>query len=143
MSAAAVAVRASDQPAYNEDVIRLFMIATMFWGVDRVHGGQRSSPSSSPSRRSTSDLEWTTFGRLRPLHTSAVIFAFGGNALIATSFYVVQRTCRATLFGGPLARELRVLGLPAVHRDGGDWAMSWASARAASMPSPNGMSTSG
>ena len=46
---------------------------------------------------------WFNFGRLRPLHTSAVIFAFGGNALIATSFYVVQRTCRARLFGGNLA----------------------------------------
>ena len=43
------------------------------------------------------DLPWTSFGRLRPLHTSAVIFAFGGNALICTSFYVVQRTCKARL----------------------------------------------
>src|SRR5690606_25335026 len=43
------------------------------------------------------DLPWTNFGRLRPLHTSAVIFAFGGNVLIATSLYVVQRTCRARL----------------------------------------------
>jgi cytochrome c oxidase cbb3-type subunit 1 len=43
------------------------------------------------------NFEWTTFGRLRPLHTSAVIFAFGGTALISTSFYVVQRTCRARL----------------------------------------------
>ena len=49
------------------------------------------------------DLPWTSFGRLRPLHTSAVIFAFGGNALIATSFYVVQRTCAARLWGGNLA----------------------------------------
>jgi cytochrome c oxidase cbb3-type subunit 1 len=46
---------------------------------------------------------WLNFGRMRPLHTSAVIFAFGGNALIATSFYVVQRTTRARLFGGSLA----------------------------------------
>jgi cytochrome c oxidase cbb3-type subunit I len=46
------------------------------------------------------ELGWTNFGRLRPLHTSAVIFAFGGNVLIATSFYVVQRTCRARLAGG-------------------------------------------
>ena len=45
---------------------------------------------------------WFNFGRTRPLHTSAVIFAFGGNALIATSFYVVQRTSRARLFGGDL-----------------------------------------
>ena len=41
----------------------------------------------------------TNFGRLRPLHTSAVIFAFGGNVLIMTSFHVVQRTCRARLVG--------------------------------------------
>ena len=45
------------------------------------------------------DLPWTSFGRLRPLHTSAVIFAFGGNVLLATSFYVVQRTCHARLAG--------------------------------------------
>ena len=62
------------------------------------------------------DLPWTTFGRLRPLHTSAVIFAFGGNALIATSFYVVQRTSFARLAGR--VALVRVLGLPAVHRAG-------------------------
>ena len=55
------------------------------------------------------DLPWTSFGRLRPLHTSAVIFAFGGNVLIATSFYVVQRTCRARL-AGELAPWFVVLG---------------------------------
>ncbi len=49
------------------------------------------------------DLPWTSFGRLRPLHTNAVIFAFGGSALFATSYYVVQRTCHVRLFGGPLA----------------------------------------
>jgi len=53
------------------------------------------------------NFEWAqgyaNFGRLRPLHTSAVIFAFGGNALIATSFYVVQRTSAARLWGGNLA----------------------------------------
>jgi cytochrome c oxidase cbb3-type subunit 1 len=55
-------------------------------------------------------LEWTTFGRLRPVHTSAVIFAFGGNALLGTSLYVVQRTCRAPLFGGPLPARLLFWG---------------------------------
>jgi cytochrome c oxidase cbb3-type subunit 1 len=49
------------------------------------------------------DLPWTTFGRLRPLHTSAVVFAFGGNALIMTSFYVVQRTTGARLWNDSLA----------------------------------------
>ena len=55
------------------------------------------------------DLPWTSFGRLRPLHTSAVIFAFGGNVLIATSFYVVQKTCRVRL-AGDLAPWFVVIG---------------------------------
>jgi len=87
--------------AYNEDVVRWFTIATVFWGivgflVGVVIAFQLAYPVLNL------DLEWTTFGRLRPVHTSAVIFAFGGNALLATSLYVVQRTCRAPLFGGPL-----------------------------------------
>jgi cytochrome c oxidase cbb3-type subunit 1 len=84
---------------YNEDVIRKFAVATMFWGVIGFLAGvyiawQLAFPMLNL------DLPWTTFGRLRPVHTSAVIFAFGGNALFATSLYVVQRTCRASLFGG-------------------------------------------
>jgi cytochrome c oxidase cbb3-type subunit 1 len=47
-------------------------------------------------------ISWLSYGRLRPLHTNAVIFAFGGSALFATSYYVVQRTCQTRLFGGPL-----------------------------------------
>ena len=109
MSAAAIAVRASDQPAYNEDVIRLFTIATMFWGVVGFAAGtfiafQLAYPVLNLG------LEWTTFGRLRPVHTSAVIFAFGGNALLGTSLYVVQRTCRAPLFGGPLVANFLFWG---------------------------------
>jgi cytochrome c oxidase cbb3-type subunit I len=91
-----------DQEAvvYNEDVVRLFVIATAFWAVAAFAAGvvialQLAFPALNLG------LEWTSFGRLRPLHTSAAIFAFGGNALFATSLYVVQRTCRATLFGGP------------------------------------------
>jgi cytochrome c oxidase cbb3-type subunit 1 len=49
------------------------------------------------------DLPWFSYGRLRPLHTNAVIFAFGGCALFASSYYIVQRTCQVRLFGGPLA----------------------------------------
>ncbi len=82
-----------------EAPIRAFAIATMFWGITGflvgvVIAAQLAFPLLNL------DLEWTTFGRLRPVHTSAVIFAFGGNALIGTSLYVVQRTCRARLFGG-------------------------------------------
>ncbi len=91
---------ARSQPAdYVEDVIRWFVIATIFWGVVGFLAGtfiafQLAYPELNPGPA------WLNFGRLRPVHTSAVIFAFGGNALIATSLYVVQRTCRQRLFGG-------------------------------------------
>ncbi|MBA4082106.1 MAG: cytochrome-c oxidase, cbb3-type subunit I, partial [Erythrobacter sp.] len=80
---------------YDDDPVRWGVIATMFWGiagllVGVVIAAQLAFPQLN--------LEpYLNFGRLRPLHTSAVIFAFGGNALLATSFYVVQRTCRTTL----------------------------------------------
>lgn len=84
---------------YVEDVVRAFMVAVVFWGVigflmGTVIAWQLAFPALNL------DLEYTTFGRLRPVHTSAVIFAFGGNALLGTSLYVVQRTCRTRLFGG-------------------------------------------
>ncbi|MBT3334384.1 MAG: cytochrome oxidase, partial [Rhodospirillaceae bacterium] len=86
-------------PVYNDEAIRKFVIATIFWGVVGFTVGvliafQLAFPALNM------DLEWTSFGRLRPVHTSAVIFAFGGNILLATSLYVVQRTSRVTLFGG-------------------------------------------
>ncbi|MEB2845105.1 cytochrome-c oxidase, cbb3-type subunit I [Rhizobiales bacterium RZME27] len=90
-----------DQSGYFDEVIRYGTIATVFWGVVGFLVGvfvalQLAFPALN--------LEpFLTFGRVRPLHTSAVVFAFGGNALIATSFYVVQRTSRARLFGGDLA----------------------------------------
>ncbi|HWT97095.1 MAG TPA: cytochrome-c oxidase, cbb3-type subunit I, partial [Terriglobales bacterium] len=89
----------STHPNYNERVVRHFTLATIFWGVVGFLAGvyialELAFPAFNLG------LEWTTFGRLRPLHTSAVIFAFGGNALLGTSLYVVQRTCRARLFGG-------------------------------------------
>ena len=88
---------------YDDDPIRWGVIATLFWGIAGFLVGliialQLAFPALNLN------LEYTTFGRLRPLHTSAVIFAFGGNALIATSFYVVQRTCRARLAFPGLAR---------------------------------------
>jgi cytochrome c oxidase cbb3-type subunit 1 len=88
---------------YYDDVIRWGVIATMFWGMAGFLAGlyialQLAFPALNLG------LEYTTFGRLRPLHTSAVIFAFGGNALLSTSFWVVQRTCRARLAFPPLAR---------------------------------------
>jgi cytochrome c oxidase cbb3-type subunit 1 len=92
----------ADQSKYYDDVIRWGVIATVFWGMAGFIGGLLiASQLSFP----VLNLEpYLNFGRLRPLHTSAVIFAFGGNALIATSFYVVQRTCRARLAFPGLAR---------------------------------------
>ncbi|MDH5771534.1 MAG: cytochrome-c oxidase, cbb3-type subunit I [Rhodospirillaceae bacterium] len=87
-------------PSYNEDVVKKFVIAAAFWGivgflVGVVIAFQLAYPVLNL------DLEWTSFGRLRPVHTSAVIFAFGGNILIGSSLYIVQRTSRVSLFGGP------------------------------------------
>nr|MCU0892628.1 cbb3-type cytochrome c oxidase subunit I [Sandarakinorhabdus sp.] len=92
-----------DQGVYDDDPVRWGVIATTFWGVVGLFMGLFiASQLAWPVLNL--DTEYTTFGRLRPLHTSAVIFAFGGNALIATSFYVVQRTCRARLAFPSLAR---------------------------------------
>jgi|TARA_B100000614_G_scaffold256150_1_gene274273 cytochrome c oxidase cbb3-type subunit 1 len=89
---------ADDGTGYNDGVVKAGAIATLFWGVAGFLVGvviafQLAFPVLN------FDTEFLNFGRLRPLHTSAVIFAFGGNALIATSFYVVQRTSRARLAG--------------------------------------------
>jgi cytochrome c oxidase cbb3-type subunit I len=94
---------APDVTRYDDAPIRWGVIATLFWGIAGFAAGlfialQLAFPALNLG------LEYTSFGRLRPLHTSAVIFAFGGNALIATSFYIVQRTCRARLAFPTLAR---------------------------------------
>ncbi|MCL6251302.1 cytochrome-c oxidase, cbb3-type subunit I [Altererythrobacter sp. KTW20L] len=85
----------NDETKYDDDPVRWGVLATMFWGVAGFLAGlvialQLAFPALNFE-------PWLNFGRLRPLHTSAVIFAFGGNALICTSFYIVQRTCRARL----------------------------------------------
>jgi cytochrome c oxidase cbb3-type subunit 1 len=86
---------------YENGVIKAGVVASMFWGLAGLLVGVIIALQLSfPNLFYFPELGWTNFGRLRPLHTSAVIFAFGGNVLIATSFYVVQRTCRARLAGG-------------------------------------------
>ncbi|WCL54054.1 cytochrome-c oxidase, cbb3-type subunit I [Gimibacter soli] len=88
--------------AYRERVVRAGVIASTFWGVvGFVVGLVIALQLAFPALNL--DTSFTNFGRLRPLHTSAVIFAFGGNVLIATSFYVVQKTSRASLFGNGLS----------------------------------------
>ncbi len=96
------------KPNYNMGPVRFATVAAVFWGIAGFTVGliialQLAYPALN------FDLPWTNFGRLRPLHTSAVIFAFGGNVLLATSFYVVQKSCRARL-AGEIAPWFVVLG---------------------------------
>ena len=92
-----------DPGRYDDEPVRWGVIATVFWAIVGFFAGLFIA-LQLPFPELNLGSEYTTFGRLRPLHTSAVIFAFGGNALIATSFYVVQRTCRARLAFPGLAR---------------------------------------
>ena len=88
---------------YFDGVVRYGVIATAGWGVvGFLVGTFIAFQLAFPSLNFEFLQGHGNFGRLRPLHTSAVIFAFGGNALIASSFYVVQRTSAARLFGGGL-----------------------------------------
>lgn len=87
---------------YNYKVVQQFTIMTIVWGIVGMSVGvliaaQLVWPALN------FDIAWLSYGRLRPLHTNAVIFAFGGSALFATSYYVVQRTCHQVLFAPRLA----------------------------------------
>jgi cytochrome c oxidase cbb3-type subunit 1 len=97
-----VANNTENLPVYNYKVVQQFTIMTIVWGivgmlVGVIIAAQLVWPDLNFGQA------WLSFGRLRPLHTNAVIFAFGGCALFATSFYVVQRTCQARLISDTLA----------------------------------------
>ncbi|MGQ9723857.1 MAG: cytochrome-c oxidase, cbb3-type subunit I [Tepidimonas sp.] len=99
-----MSVTAAGSPArvYNDTVVRQFAIMTVVWGivgflVGVVIAAQLAWPELNFG------IEYLTYSRLRPLHTSAVIFAFGGSGLFATAYYVVQRTCQTSLFAPALA----------------------------------------
>ena len=90
------------QETYNDKVVRQFAIMTVVWGiVGMLVGVVIAAQMAWPALNF--DIPWLTFSRLRPLHTNAVVFAFGGSALFATSYYVVQRTCHVRLFSDGLA----------------------------------------
>jgi len=92
----------SHSATYNDTVVRQFAVAAVVWGVVGMAVGVLiASQLAWPELNF--GIPWLTYGRLRPLHTNAVIFAFGGCALFATSYHVVQRTCQTRLFAGPLA----------------------------------------
>ena len=90
----------TDEREYNENLIKAGVIASLFWAAVGLLVGVIIAFQLAFPILNIEDWGFTSFGRLRPLHTSAVIFAFGGNVLIATSFYVVQRTCRTRIAGG-------------------------------------------
>mgnify|MGYP000004560320 CR=1 FL=1 len=87
---------------YNDTVVRQFSIMAVVWGVVGMLVGVFIAAQLAWPELNFG-IPWLSYGRLRPLHTNAVIFAFGGSALFATSYYVVQRTCQTRLFAGPLA----------------------------------------
>lgn len=91
-----------DHAVYNYHVVRQFTIMTIVWGIVGMGVGVLIAAQLYWPVLNDIFQPYTHFGRLRPLHTNAVIFAFGGCALFATSLYVVQRTCQARLFGGAL-----------------------------------------
>ncbi len=89
------------QATYNYKVVRQFTVMTVVWGiVGMLVGAFIAAELIWPQ---LNVVEWLSYGRLRPLHTNAVIFAFGGCALFATSYYSVQRTCHTPLFAPKLA----------------------------------------
>jgi len=88
---------------YTDDAVRGFALASVLWGiVGMMVGVVLAALLAFPDL--TAGVAWLSYGRLRPLHTNAVIFAFGGCALMATSFHVVQRTCQVPLFLPGLAK---------------------------------------
>ncbi|MFN2301751.1 MAG: cytochrome-c oxidase, cbb3-type subunit I [Gammaproteobacteria bacterium] len=87
---------------YNDKVVAQFTVMTVVWGiVGMAVGGLIAAQLLWPALNF--DIPWLSYGRLRPLHTNAVIFAFGGSALFATSYWCVQRTCQVPLFAPKLA----------------------------------------
>ncbi|MCL2309311.1 MAG: cytochrome-c oxidase, cbb3-type subunit I [Proteobacteria bacterium] len=87
---------------FNYTVVRQFAVMAVIWGIVGLLVGviislQLIWPAFN------FDIPWLTYGRLRPLHTNAIIFAFGGCALMGTSYYIVQRTCQTRLFASGLA----------------------------------------
>ncbi|HIH2763038.1 MAG TPA: cytochrome-c oxidase, cbb3-type subunit I [Candidatus Azoamicus sp.] len=95
-------INKTDNVIYNYKVIKQFAIMTVIWGIVGMTVGvfialELIWPDLNNS------IPWLSYGRLRPLHTNAVIFAFGGSALMATSLYVVQRTGQVALISDKLA----------------------------------------
>ncbi|HQY09512.1 MAG TPA: cbb3-type cytochrome c oxidase subunit I, partial [Burkholderiaceae bacterium] len=122
-------------PVYTDGVVRAFAVASVVYGVvGMLVGVLVASQLAWPEL--INGIPWLSYGRLRPLHTNAVIFAFGGCALFATSYHVVQRTCHTQLFmpglawftflGWNLVIVLAVITLPLGMTQGKEYAeLEW------------------
>jgi cytochrome c oxidase cbb3-type subunit I/II len=97
----------SSQPleeySYDDDVTRYFVIATLFWGVVALLLGVVIA-SQLADWRLNFGIPWLTFGRLRPLHTNAAIFAFAGNAIFAGIYHSTQRLLKTRMYSDLLSR---------------------------------------
>ncbi len=93
---------ASKATVYNDKVVRQFSIMAVVWGVFTMLVGVFIAAQMAWPELNFG-ISWLSFGRLRPLHTNAGVFAFGGCALFATSYYVVQRTCQTRIISDKLA----------------------------------------
>mgnify|MGYP006073075721 FL=1 len=93
---------AAHSESFNYKIVRQFAIMTVVWGIVGMFVGVWIAAQLLWPELNL-NIPWLSYGRLRPLHTNAVIFAFGGSALFATSYYVVQRTSQARLFCDKLA----------------------------------------
>src|SRR5215471_14948200 len=129
------AAAGGSESTYNYKVVRQFAIMTLVWGiVGMLVGVIIAAQLMFPDL--THGVSWLSYGRLRPLHTNAVIFAFGGCALFATSYHVVQRTCQVPLFlpwlanftfwGWNLVIVLAAITLPLGYTQGKEYAeLEW------------------
>ncbi len=88
--------------SYDDQIVRMFMVATMAWGIVATIVGLIVAILLAAPQLSL--IEYISFGRLRPLHTNAAIFAFGGNAIFAAVYYSTQRLCKARMWSDLLSR---------------------------------------
>lgn len=88
--------------SYDDAIVRKFVTATLVWAVVGFLVGIILA-AELPIPWLNGGLEWITFGRLRPLHTNAVIFAFAGNAIFAAIYYSTQRLCKARMWNDTLS----------------------------------------
>ncbi len=97
-----VAAGALERFSYDDSIVRKFVFATFIWGVVGLLVGVILALQLADARFNLG-LEWTSFGRLRPLHTNAVIFAFAGNGIFAAVYYSTQRLLKTRMFSDKLS----------------------------------------